>query len=72
MLPPSAVLPASSKREARASPTVKLRKDGGLPPVTTEKPLLLEFLWRELVEQCPFLIMINLEKRYGRKIKGSI
>ena len=40
-LAPSAVLPASSRREARASPTDKSRKDSGLPPVTTE--MLLSF-----------------------------
>ena len=41
-LAPSTVLPASSRREARASPTDKSQKDGVLPPVTTEKLLSLE------------------------------
>ncbi len=47
-LAPSAVLPASWRREARASPTDKPRKDGTLPPVTSEKPLSLDLPSRSL------------------------
>jgi hypothetical protein len=49
-LAPSTVLPASWRREARASPTDKSRKDGVLPPVTTEKPLFLELPSKGLSE----------------------
>jgi hypothetical protein len=41
-LAPSTVLPPSPRREARASPTDKSRKDGVLPPVMTEKLLSFE------------------------------